>query len=122
MGRILPTLALVSLLWACSGRSVGLPELAQQSAERYLRAWQASDWDLIYRFEGQTPRSRSVFHRALSDRLEFFHISEVRYADSAVACAVTLRWQTPAGTYSETGELYLKRVGTDWLVSGYRNF
>lgn len=122
MKRVLAFIVCLGVVTACSGKPPGLPEMAQLQAERYLRAWQTSDWDTIYRFEGSSPRSRSVFHRALSDRLEFYHITEVRFSDSAVACAVTLRWQTAAGTYSETGELYLERHGTEWLVAGYRNF
>jgi hypothetical protein len=115
-------LALCGLLAACAGEPIGLPDLATAAAESYLKAWQAGDWERIYRFEGRGPESRSVLHRALSDRLLFYQVTEVRYADSAAACAVTLRWRTPAGTYSETGELYLHRRGPDWHVAGYRNF
>lgn len=85
-------------------------------------AWQSGDWERIYRLEKSGPERRSVLHRSLSDRLLFYQINEVRYTDSAAACAVTLRWQTPSGTYSETGELYLNRRGTEWRVTGYRNF
>jgi hypothetical protein len=110
------------LLWSCTGEQAGRPQLAQHAAERYFTAWQAGDWDSIYRLEGRAPEERSVLHRALTDRLDFYHINEVRYADSSAACAVTLRWLTPAGTYSETGELYLERHGLEWQVAGYRNF
>lgn len=115
-------LALWGFFVACSGVPTGLPQLAQLTAERYFKSWQTGDWDGIYRLEGRNPQSRSVLHRALTDRLLFFHINEVRYADSAAACAVILRWLTPSGTYSETGELYLERHGTDWQVAGYKNF
>lgn len=122
MRKFLPQLVLWGLLAACANEPPGLPQLAQQAAERYLEAWQAGEWDRIYRYEDRDPASRSVLHKALTDRLDFYHINVVRYADSAAACAVTLRWLTPAGTYSETGELYLERRGADWLVTGYRNF
>jgi hypothetical protein len=115
-------LALWALVGGCASAPPGLPELAATTAESYLKAWQAGDWDRIYELEARSPESRSVLHKALTDRLLFYHINEVRYADSAAACAVTLRWRTPTGTYSETGELYLHRRGFEWNVVGYRNF
>ena len=118
----LPALALLISLAACGGPPVDMPQLAEATAERYLQAWQSADWDHIYRLEGREPENRSVLHKSLTDRLEFFHITEVRYAESSAVCAVTLRWRSPAGTYSESGELYLQRHGPDWQVWGYRNF
>lgn len=114
--------ALCSLWWGCSGPPAGLPDLATRTAESYLKAWQAGDYERIYRLEDRGPESRSVLHRSLTDRLLFYQINEVRYSDSAAACVVTLRWQSPSGTHSETGELYLHRRGTDWQVAGYRNY
>ena len=106
----------------CAGEPTGLPDLAGSVAERYLAAWQASQWDDIYRLEGRGPDGEPVLHRALTDSLEFYLISEVRYSDSAAACAVTLRWRTGEGTYSEAGELYLQRHHTDWYITGFRSY
>lgn len=115
-------IALCIVVQGCTGAPPGLPDLAMRVADSYLKAWQAGDWDSIYRLEDRGPETRSVLHKSLTDRLVFYQINEVRYSDSAAACAVTLRWQTPSGTYSETGELYLHRSNAEWRVAGYRNF
>ena len=114
------TLGLV--LCGCAGEPPGAPELAHQAADRYLSAWQEGDWNRIYEFEGRLPDVPPILHRALTDNLEFYSINEVRYSDSAAACAVTLRWIAPEAEYTETGELYLERVGIDWRVTGFRSF
>jgi hypothetical protein len=72
--------------------------------------------------EGKPPEERLALHRSLTDDLEFYAISEVRYTDSAAACALTLRWSTPVGEYTETGELYLEREGLEWQVTGFKSF
>lgn len=108
---------------SCGGEPIGVPQLAQRSAERYLEAWQKADWNTIYKLQGSPPDSGGpVLHKSLTDRLEFYTISEVRYTDSAAACAVSLRWMTPAGAYNETGELYLERDGLDWRITRFRRF
>ena len=94
----------------------------QGVADRYLTAWQEGDWNRIYEFEGRLPDVRPILHQALTDKLEFYTINEVRYSDSAAACAVTLRWIASEAEYTVTGELYLERVGMDWRVTGFRSF
>ena len=122
MKRLLATCMAAVSIWGCAGEQRGLPDLARATAERYLEAWQAGKWDTIYRLEGQTPEADPVLHKALTDSLEFYLISEIRYSDSAAACAVTLRWHTAGGTYSESGELYLERQHMEWLITGFRSF
>jgi hypothetical protein len=122
MKRLVAVILVALCAWACAGEPRGLPDFARATAERYLDAWQASRWDTIYKLEGQGPESDPVLHKALTDSLEFYVINEIRYADSSVACAVTLRWRTTGGTYSETGELYLERQHTDWFIKGFRSF
>ena len=122
MKRLILLFLAGGLFAACAGEPPALPYLAQRTAERYLSAWQAGRWGDIYRLEDRSPNEQSILHEALTDSLEFYAISEVRYADRAVACALTLRWRTDAGTYSESGELYLERRQADWFVTGYRSF
>jgi len=122
MNRLLAIGLAALWAWGCAGEPKGLPDLARSAAERYLDAWQAGRWNTIYRLEGQTPENEPVLHKALTDSLEFYLINEVRYSDSAAACAITLRWRTTDGTYSETGELYLQRQRADWYITGFRSF
>lgn len=122
MKRLLVIGLAVLWTWGCAGEQRGLPDLARATAERYLEAWQAGKWDTIYRLEGQGPDRDPVLHKALTDSLEFYVINEIRYADSSAACALTLRWHTAGGTYSETGELYLERQQMEWFITGFRSF
>jgi hypothetical protein len=122
MNRLLATGLAALCALGCAGEPKRLPDLARFTAERYLNAWQAGRWSTIYQLEGQTPDSDPVLHKALTDSLEFYVINEVRYSDSAAACAITLRWRTTGGTYSETGDLYLQRHHADWFITGFRSF
>jgi hypothetical protein len=117
----LPGLGLLLLL-SCATPPGGVPDLVIQATEDYLQAWQAQDWARLYQLEGQPPGRGPHLHRALTDRLEFYSVNEVRYSDSAAACALTLRWHTPEGFTTQTGELYLERRGLEWLVTGFRSF
>lgn len=118
-----PLLLLCALAAAsCTSQPDTVPELIEASAERYLTTWQERDWDALYRMEGKPPEERLALHRSLTDDLAFYAISEVRYTDSAAACALTLRWSTPVGEYTETGELYLEREGLAWQVTGFKSY
>ena len=107
---------------ACTAQPTSVPGLITQTADRYLEAWQSHDWEKLYRMEGKGPEKRPYLHRSLTDRLEWYTINEVRYADSAAACALTLRWRTGGGAYVQTGELYLRRRGTEWRITGFKGF
>jgi len=96
--------------------------MVERTAERYITAWQKSDWPTVYRMEGRQPGQRPIMHDALTDSLTFYTINEVRYSDSAAACAVTLHWIIMGRTATEAGELYLTRHGTEWRITGFKSF
>jgi len=120
--KALLLLAVQLILWGCAAPPRGIPDLVQATADRYLAAWQRGDWDLVYRLEGRTPDRKPLLHLALTDSLAFYTINEVRYSDSAAACAVTLQWQIGGRPVAEAGDLYLVRRGTQWRISGFRSF
>lgn len=90
--------------------------------DRYLAAWQESDWVQVYKMEGRDPGLRPLLHHSLTDSLLFYTVNEIRYADSAAACAVTLRWLSGKRAVTETGELYLTRRGVEWRISDFKSF
>ena len=114
-------LALATLV-GCQPPPPGLPQIVRGTVERYLAAWQKSDWVRVYRMEGRTPGDRPLLHPALTDSLAFFTVNEIRYSDSAAACAVTLRWLYGRRAVTETGEIYLVRRGLDWRVSDFKSY
>ena len=106
----------------CLPAPAGLPQIVRGTVDRYLAAWQKADWATVYRLEGQRPGDRPLLHMALTDSLALFTVSEIRYSDSAAACAVTLRWITGHRAVTEAGELYLARRGVDWYVTGFKSY
>jgi len=109
-------------LTACQPAPASLPQIVRSRVDRYLAAWQKSDWARVYAIEGRTPGDEPLLHLALTDSLAFFTISEIRYTDSAAACAVTLRWLTGKRSVSEAGELYLTRRGVEWYVTDFKSY
>jgi hypothetical protein len=115
-------LGLTIPLVGCAAPPAGVPAIVEGTAERYLAAWQKGDWVEVYKMEGRTPDQPSALHDALTDSLVFHTINEVRYSESAAACAVTLHWQISGRLRTEAGELYLARVGPDWRITSFRGF
>jgi hypothetical protein len=113
---------LLSVCLGCAGAPSGIPAIVESTADRYLSAWQENDWVEVYTMEGRTPDQPSALHNALTDSLAFFTINEIRYSESAAACAVTLHWQINGRLRAEAGELYLSRVGPDWRITSFRGF
>lgn len=113
---------IIIVLTGCQEAPSGLPQIVRGTADRYLSAWQKSDWAAVYKIEGRTPGERPLLHMALTDSLAFFTINEIRYSDSAAACAVTLRWLAGPRAVSEAGELYLARRGVHWYVTDFRSY
>lgn len=112
----------LALVLSCQPAPAGLPQIVRGTVDRYLSAWQKSDWASVYAIEGRRPGALPLLHPALTDSLAFYTVNEVRYADSAAACAVTLRWNTGRRAVSETGELYLVRRGVEWYVTGFKTY
>jgi hypothetical protein len=112
----------VVTLAGCQPPPPGLPQIVRGTVERYLGAWQQSDWARVYRMEGRVPGDRPLLHQALTDSLAFFTVTEIRYSDSAAACAVTLRWHSGHRSTTETGEIYLVRHGVEWRVNDFKSF
>jgi hypothetical protein len=109
-------------LVACQPAPASLPQIVRSKVDRYLSAWQKSDWKRVYAIEGRTPGDEPLLHMALTDSLAFFTVNEIRYTDSAAACAVTLRWLSGKRSVSEAGELYLTRRGLDWYVTDFKSY
>lgn len=106
----------------CAAPPSQVPQIVESQASRYLIAWQRSDWPEVYRMEGRQPGERPLLHDALTDSLAFFTINEVRYSESAAACAVTLHWEIAGRPVTEAGEIYMARSGDDWRVTKFKSF
>lgn len=114
--------ALLTVLLGCAAPPSGTPQTVEARVGRYLGAWQRADWTEVYRIEGRQPGERPILHDALTDSLAFYTINEVRYSDSAAACAVTLQWLIIGRPVTEAGEIYLSRTGSNWQVTGFKSF
>lgn len=112
-------LAVIALA-GCQAAPAGLPQIVRGRVDGYLSAWQKSDWARVYAIEGREPGDRPLLHQSLTDSLAFFNVAEIRYSDSAAACAVTLRWLSGRHSLTEAGELYLERRGVEWYVTGFK--
>ena len=123
--RVKPFRAIGAILVTVVGCAVppsGIPQIVESETGYYLTAWQQSNWPEVYRIEGRKPGDRPILHDALTDSLAFYTINEIRYSESAAACAVTLHWEIMGRPVTEAGEIYLARTGTEWRVTAFKSY